>query len=162
MAGGVLVISATAFTGGLPLWYRLALESVGAVALAAGIWLWRDDSRGYTWSRLIQALQLLQVAIHPIAYGVSAGPSFNLHVGGGAAGVNFGLGGQLTLLWQYSGPMRLSFNLLAVAWFLILLDARPRTPTRPAGLKRFEVSWSEDDVPAPPAASRDEPAPEIP
>lgn len=153
IAGGAVVIAVTPFAGGFPLWYRFALESVGAIALAAGIWLWRDDARGYDWSRILQALQIFRFSIPPFAFIVGAGPSVDLHFGDAATGINFGFQGQLVLLWRNAGPIWVSFNLLAAGWLLILLDARPRATSTTTGMRRFEVKWSE--AVAPPTAPPD-------
>lgn len=163
VAGGALVMLTTSFSGGLPLWYRLLVESVGAVALAAGIWLWRDDARGYTWSRLLQALQLLRFSLPPLAYNVSAGPAIDLYFGDRASGINFGIHGQVVLAWHYAGPVQVSFNLLSAVWLLILLDARSRSSARPSGMRQFEVSFALPDAPPKPATSSpDERAPGAP
>ncbi|HJR66276.1 MAG TPA: hypothetical protein VJ802_07580 [Gemmatimonadaceae bacterium] len=143
MAGGAAVMALTALEGVGPLWFRLAIESVGATAVAAGVWLWRDDARGYTWSRLVQGLQLVRFSIPPLAYAVSAGPFADVYFGQVQSGFNVGFRGQLVLTWGNVSPLAVSFNMLAAAWLLMLLDARPKSAVVPSGVKQFEVRWSE-------------------
>lgn len=155
MAGGAAVMALTALQGVGPLWFRLAIESVGATAVAAGVWLWRDDARGYTWSRLVQGLQLVRFSVPPVAYAVSAGPFADVYFGQIQSGFNVGFRGQLVLMWGNASPLAVSFNVLAAAWLLMLLDARPKSAVVPSGVKQFEVTWSESaaavpDAPPPP------------
>ena len=163
MAGGAAVMVLTALPGAGPLWYRLAIESIAAMTLAAGIWLWRDDARGYTWSRIVQGLQLIRFAIAPVAYSVSAGPFVDAYLRGAQVGIEVGFRGQFILLWGEVSPLIVSFNLLAAAWLLMLLDARPKSEVIPPGVERFEVAWSES-LPRTPEVppSRHEPASDSP
>ena len=63
-AGGVAVLALPGILSrqgySLDWWYWILLASFGGFAVAAGIWLWRDDPRGWTLSRILQAAQIIQ------------------------------------------------------------------------------------------------------
>lgn len=81
-AGGLSVLAAPVMMSarGLTLawWYWILLESFGGCAVAAGIWLWRGDPRGWRLSRIMQALQIVQ--FQTARFGVAAVAGFQLRL----------------------------------------------------------------------------------
>ena len=77
VAGGIAVLVvpfALTFQGlAVAWWYWPLLLCFGGLAVGAGVWLWRDDVRGWKVSRMLQALQIVQFQTSSFGLGVLAG-----------------------------------------------------------------------------------------
>jgi hypothetical protein len=66
MSGGALLVATPAFlwadSASIPLWYHVGSFGIGALALVAGVLLWRGLSPGRWLSVLVQAIQVLQIS----------------------------------------------------------------------------------------------------
>lgn len=142
VVGGTLVIGLYVWLPiagvGVPWWYAALLEGFGATALAAGVWLWRDAPRGYSLSRVLQALQLVQFQSATLSYGLILG--FNLALSASEARINLGPGlyGAFNLAWGTSPPSSVTINLLAAFVLILLWGARPAAEVEPAAPRPAE------------------------
>ena len=67
--------------GGAPyVWFWVLVESVGVAAVAGGVWLWKDEPRGYRLSALVQAIQIIQIQTAAFGFGVMAGFQVRVYV----------------------------------------------------------------------------------
>lgn len=130
IAGGALVmlIVLSGFFGAgtfVGWWYAAAVEALGVFAVLAGVWLWRDDPRGYSLSRLVQGLQVVKFQLLGLTYAVSAGFELKLALGGGTLSTGAGVQGAVTL-WIGSTPQAfVVINVLAAVAFILLWEAVP-------------------------------------
>lgn len=130
IAGGALVmlIVLSGFLGTgtfVGWWYAAAIEALGVFAVLAGVWLWQDDPRGYSLSRLVQGLQVAKFQLLGVTYAVSAGFELKLALGGGTISTGAGLQGALTI-WVGSTPADfVVINVLAAIALILLWEAAP-------------------------------------
>ena len=125
IAAGAALMVMSAFTSG-PWWILVTLEGLAGLSLAAGVWLWRDDARGYALTRTLQLIQLIRVQSAWLTYVATTGLAIDLtHLD---HNINLGTNFQATLtLRLMSGEsFGVAVNLWAAALLLVLLHARPR------------------------------------
>jgi hypothetical protein len=91
--------------------------------------LWRDDQRGYRYSRLLQALQIFRIHSPAFMYVVTVGLHLDLWVGNNSISISPGIHGELGLLLGTAMPFRVGINFLSAAWLLFLVGARPVVPS---------------------------------
>lgn len=127
IAGGAVVMVLTlwpALQRVLPAWYLVSTEGLGGMAIAAGLWLWRDDDRGWTLSRLLQGLQVAQIWTPGFSFAVVVGLQCNLYVGATQFGIQPGFYGSFVLGNVYRGEWKVALNLFALAAFVALWRRR--------------------------------------
>jgi ribosomal protein S27AE len=122
--GGILVLGIAIATR-LPWLVGGVVEALGVASCLAGVWLWRDDARGYRYSRVLHALQLVKVQAGGVVYGVSAGFQILFWQSATGAGVEPGVAGNLALAVGASVPHLVAVNLFSLAALVLLLRARP-------------------------------------
>ena len=137
MVVGVGLMILTSFVRGA-WWYTLMFEGLAAMSLAAGLWLWRDDVRGYALSRTLQLAQIVRVQAPSFVYAATAGAYLDLYQTNGRVGVNPGFMGSFSLAFGGDRPFGAAVNLWATALLLVLLHARPAPALshKPAPLSR--------------------------
>ena len=128
IAAGASLMIASAFARA-PWWFILLLEGLAGLSLAAGIWLWRDDVRGYALSRTMQIVQLIRVQSPWVTYVAMAGLAIDMTHLEGNINLNTSYQAQLTLLLMPGATFGVAVNLWAAALLLVLVNARPRTGT---------------------------------
>ena len=120
-------------------WWQLMLEGFAALSLGAGIWLWRDDARGYALSRSVQAVQVIRLQSPWLTYVATAGVYVDLWHTSGRIGIGPGFTSAFSLLVASGQPLGGAVNLWAAPLFLILLHARPAT-AEPSSDRPIETS----------------------
>jgi hypothetical protein len=133
IAGGAVVMVLTLWPvlqRVLPAWYLISTEGLGAMAIAAGLWLWRDEDRGWTLSRLLQGLQVAQIWTPGFSFVVVVGLQCNLYVGATQFGIQPGFYGSLVLGNVYRGEWKVALNLFALAAFVALWRSRQSAPSQ--------------------------------
>lgn len=125
VAGGALMVM-TAFAS-MGLAFTTLLEGLAGMSLAAGIWLWRDEMRGYQLSRTLQWAQLVRFQSPWLTYLAAAGGSLDLtHINGNIT-LSPSVAANLQLAWKPGLPIGVAVNLWAGMLLLVLFHARPRT-----------------------------------
>jgi hypothetical protein len=125
LISGIALIILTAFSAGT-WWQRTLLEGMAAASIAAGFWLWRDDSRGYSASRSLQWAQLIRIQSPWLSYLTSSGVFLDLYHTNGGAGIAPGFSSSVRIWLMPGEPFGVAVNLWAAALLLILMHARPR------------------------------------
>jgi hypothetical protein len=100
-------------------------------SVVGGVLLWKGRRSGVLISRVIQALQILQVQVGGVAYGLIVGAGALITGDGGVIGFKVQYGSSIEASWRpdfvgFSG----AFNVLALALLVILVapaDAVPAT-----------------------------------
>lgn len=135
VAGGLSVLALPAMLSaqGLVLawWYWVLLESFGGTAVAAGIWLWRSDPRGWWLSKLLQALQIVQFQTTSFGVGVLAGFQARLLVTETKFEVGPAFHGTLLITYGENLPWWFSINFFALYALYILHRAEPGVDASP-------------------------------
>jgi uncharacterized protein (DUF983 family) len=125
IVAGALLMVLSAFGGGA-WWQLLMLEGLAGLSLAAGVWLWADDARGYALTRTLQVIQLVQVQSPWLTYLAACGATFELsHVSGNVA-ISPGFNSKFALVFMPGQPFGVAVNLWAALLLLVLLHAKPR------------------------------------
>lgn len=124
IAAGASLMVLSAFTHA-PWWFVLTLEGLAGLSLAAGIWLWRDDPRGYALTRTMQIVQLIRVQSPWLTYVAMAGLAVDLtHLANGL-NLNTSFQATFTLLLMPGVTFGVAVNLWAAVLLLVMLHARP-------------------------------------
>ena len=132
IAAGATLMALSAFMHG-PWWLIITLEGLTGLSLAAGIWLWRDDARGYALTRTMQLIQLVRVQSPWITYAATTGIAIDLTHLDGNINLGTNLNATFTLLLKPGATFGVAVNLWAAALLLVLIHARPRVePSAPA------------------------------
>jgi hypothetical protein len=120
---GVLVLGAV-YGSGMPALYLLWLESFGGLAVVAGVWLWRDQARGYVLTRALQLAQLVRIQSPLVSYAAYAG--FFVDLSHTSTRINFspGFRAAFSIGVGTGAPFGVAVNLWAAALLLALLKAR--------------------------------------
>jgi hypothetical protein len=142
-AGAILMVI-SAFVRA-PWWLILTLEGLAGLSLAAGIWLWRDDSRGYALTRTMQLIQLIRLQSPWLTYVAKAGLAIDVtHL---ETGVNLGTSFQaeFALVPMPGQTFGVAVNLWAAALLLVLLQAKPRADS-PAVVPSSEARQEPEPV----------------
>jgi hypothetical protein len=124
IASGIslMALSALAHSG----WWRITmLEGFAAMSVAAGLWLWRDEARGYVLSRSLQFAQLIRVQSAWITYVATSGVYFDLYDANGTVGIMPGFSSTFTFDFAAGRTLGIAVNLWAMLLLLVLLHARP-------------------------------------
>jgi hypothetical protein len=122
--GGALVLAIT-LGRRLP-WVASGIaEALGFASCLAGVWLWRDDPRGYRFSRILHAVQLVKVQAAGLVFAVSAGFHMLAWRSATAVGVEPGVSGAFALAVGTSLPRLVAVNLFSLVALVLLLHARP-------------------------------------
>ena len=114
-------------------WYTLFLEGLAGISLGAGIWLWRDDRRGYALSRTLQIAQIVRIRSPFFVYTATAGLYLDLFHGvapqgsqvANQVGIQPGFWGSFLLSFGGGQPLSISVNFWAMLLLLVLTQARP-------------------------------------
>jgi hypothetical protein len=126
-AGGYLLVALGARSA-LPIAILLA---GGVLSAWAGVALWRRQARGVRLSRLVQALQLVQLCAPGVAFVAVLGPSIVLGVNGSSFQVRAGVEPEVQLaFWSHMIPFRLELNALALVCLFALRRAPESTNER--------------------------------
>ena len=104
--------------------YSIAFESLAVAAVAGGYWLWRNEARGYRFTRSLLTLQLVQFHSPLLSYGVAAGPQLWIMRVAGSTQFAANFSGGLTVTVRSSGPELIGVNLFAGFALLLMLSAR--------------------------------------
>ena len=117
--GGVAV-------GGLAIAYGGGLMVTGMVSAAVlgGAWLWLDRSSGYSLTRLLLALQVIQFAVPGVVYALNLGWRLEFVRRAGVFNMSAGMNARF-LLAGYEGPWEVAINVYALLAALMLAGARP-------------------------------------
>ncbi len=124
--GGVAV-------GLMAIWYRgTSWMVVGLVsaAILGGVWLWRDEPRGYRLTRLLLALQVVRIIWPPVAYSLILGWHVDLIRRPGSANLSLGTHAQF-FLGTATGTWEVAVNFFALLALLALWGAKPRPAPTP-------------------------------
>ena len=105
------------------------VEALGVASGTAGVWLWRDDARGYRYSRVLHALQLVKLQVAGVVFIVSAGFHVLVWRSTTGTGIEPGVSGSVALAVGASVPRLVAVNLFSLAALVLLLRARPRAPS---------------------------------
>lgn len=133
----------------LPAWYLMSTEGLGAMAIGAGVWLWRNDERGWALSRLLQGLQIVQIWTRSFSFVVVLGLQGNLYVGATQFGIQPGFYGSLVIGNVYRGEWRVALNLFALAAFVALWRGRRSTSSEAEpSIAPPELATAAADAPA--------------
>ena len=109
-----------------PWWYILTVEGLAGLSLAAGIWLWRDDARGYALTRTMQIVQLIRVQSPWLTYVAKAGLAIDLTHLSTVINIDTSFQASFSLLLMPGESFGVAVNLWAAALLMILLHAKPR------------------------------------
>jgi len=124
VAAGASLMFISAFARA-PWWFILMLEGLAGLSLAAGVWLWRDDARGYALTRTMQIVQLIRFQSPWLTYVAMAGIGIDLTHLDGIINLNTSFQATLTLLLMPGATFGVTVNLWAAALLLVLVNARP-------------------------------------
>jgi hypothetical protein len=127
-----VVLSMQGFT--IAWWYWLLVWSFGGAAVAAGVWLWRDEPRGRTLSALIQALQIVQFQTSTFGISALAGLQLRLLVTDAEFNVGPAFHGSLTFTMGQGMPWSITINFFSLYALYALLrspHAQERDRTKP-------------------------------
>jgi hypothetical protein len=116
----------------VPAWYVVTLESLAVLSIAAGIWLWRDEERGWRLSRLLQGLQVIQLVTPAFSFALVVGIQLLLFISPHRAGFTPGVLGSLSVALRRDIGWAVGINLFSLAAFLGLLRRSSRVATLPA------------------------------
>lgn len=163
-AGGLLVLALPAIlsTQGYSLkwWFWILLESFGGTAVAAGVWLWRGEPRGWKLSRIIQALQIVQFQTASFGIAILAGFQLRLLVSATGFTVGPAFNGAFSLTVGQNMPWWVSINFFsAYALFVLLRSGPERASAEPAPA---ELRAAEPEFPGERPATASEPVPAAP
>jgi hypothetical protein len=120
---GVMVLSAV-YGGGMPGLYLLWFESFGGLAVAAGVWLWRDEARGYVLTRALQLAQLVRIQSPLLSYTAYAGFFVDLSHTPTSVNISPGFRAAFNIAFGTGAPLSVAVNLWSAALLLALLKAR--------------------------------------
>ena len=126
VAGAALMIL-SAF-GGAAWWQLVCMEGLAAMSLAAGVWLLRDEARGYALTRRLQWVQLVQVQSPWLTYVAMSGVGLELSHVNGAISLNPGFMSKFLMIWMPQQSFGVAVNIWAALLLLVLLQARPASP----------------------------------
>jgi hypothetical protein len=123
LSGSTLVIL-TLFVHGV-WWVQILLEGFAGLSLAAGIWLWRDDPRGYSVSRSLQVVQMVRIQSPWVTYVATSGVYVDLYHAGETIALGPGFTCAFSLFVSSGRPLGVAVNLWAAILALVLIHARP-------------------------------------
>ena len=133
IAAGASLMVLSAFAGG-PWWFLLTLEGLTGLSLAAGIWLWRDDARGYALTRTMQLIQLIRVQSPWLTYFSTTGIAIDLTHLDQNVTVAPKFYATFALRLMPGESFGVAVNLWAAALLLVLIHARPRVEPAPSAV----------------------------
>lgn len=131
IAAGALLMILSAFARA-PWWLLIMVEGLAGLSLAAGVWLWRDDARGYALSRTMQWIQLIRVQSPWLTYVAMAGLGIDLTHLETVIDVNTNFQASVRLALMPGQAFGVAVNLWAAALLLVLVNARPRAEPVPS------------------------------
>ena len=102
-------------------------ESAATLAIVAGYWLWRGDSRGLKTSCVVLIAQIAKFRVGGVTYAFEAGPVLDVFLAGAKVGIRPALMGSLVV-----GPARTTewfvainvYALFALYWVLMYYDSQ--------------------------------------
>lgn len=156
-----VILSMQGFT--IAWWYWLLVAAFGGAAIAAGVWLWRDEPRGRTLSALIQALQIVQFQTSTFGISLLAGLQLRLLVTAAEFNVGPAFHGSLAFTVGQGLPWSISINFFSAYALYALLRSPPahaRDPAEPEYATLAAPSAPHDG--ADPVAGAGHPVPEPP
>jgi hypothetical protein len=106
-------------------WYWLLLGCLGGAAVTGGIELWRDEPRGWRLSRIIQALQIVQIQTSSWGIAIAAGFQLRLLVSEASITAGPAFYGTFALTAGENLPWWLSINFFSAYAFYALLRSDP-------------------------------------
>lgn len=128
-AGGLTVLALPAILSGqgytLAWWYWVLLESFGGTAVAAGIWLWRDEPRGWRLSRWLQASQIVQFQTASLGIAIIAGLQLRVLLSATGFKVGPAFYGSFSIVVGESMPWWVSINFFSAFALYRLLRSGP-------------------------------------
>ncbi len=119
---GLMILSAFA---GAEWWQLLFMEALAAMSCAAGVWLLRDEARGYALTRTMQWVQLVQVQSPWLTYVAMSGVGIVLTHANGGINFSSNIMSKFLLLVMPEQSFGVAVNLWAALLLLVLLQARP-------------------------------------
>jgi hypothetical protein len=108
-----------------PWWLLVTLEGLAGLSLAAGVFLWRDDLRGYALTRTLQIVQLIRVQSPWLTYVATSGIAVDLSHANGAIQLSPGFNATFSFLLMPGQTFGVAVNLWAAALLLAMTFARP-------------------------------------
>lgn len=121
-AGGIGVLFLAFTLKGYPVWYAMALESLGLLSIVGGIWLWQDKPLGYELTRALLWLQLVRIQSPNFAYAVTSGFYLDIYDSGEIVGIAPGLLASFLLRFDAKLPVGIAVNV----WAATLLTLIPK------------------------------------
>ncbi|MDB4906271.1 MAG: hypothetical protein JWO05_1055 [Gemmatimonadetes bacterium] len=125
-------------------WEVLMMETLGALSCAAGLWLLRDEGRGYTLTRMLQFLQLVQLQSPWFTFAAMSGVGIELTDIEGGITVGPAFQAKFQLLAMPGLSFGVAVNLWSALLLLVLLQAKPRPRTHAADPDAPEGMGSSD------------------
>lgn len=129
IAGGIALsivpIAMTRAGSAVTWWYWTAFIVIAAAAVAAGVWLWRDEARGWSLSKVLQALQIVQFQTSSFGFALLVGLQLRLQISETEFTIRPAFSGTAALLFGTGLPWFVSINFLAAYALYALLRSRP-------------------------------------
>jgi hypothetical protein len=138
VAGGAVGIAVAIFLV-VQAWHQSWITVSFAVALSGmflwtaffGMRLWRHETRGIKWARILFALQIPVLSIAGVTYQYYTGLALNVGLRDLVPHVNSNFGASASLQWQpNSAPRIVGVNVIAIIAFVYLLRYKPSLPKR--------------------------------